>query len=61
VDQQVVQPERRYRLAERLERQPMVPRSELELFERDAGFERADSPNSTTLRWQLARTRRLTP
>jgi len=39
----------------------MVPRSELELFERDAGFERADSPNSTTLRWQLARTRRLTP
>jgi len=49
VDQEVVEPERRDRVAEGLERQPVVAGRQLQLLERDSG-ERVDARNSTTLR-----------
>ena len=41
VDQQVVQPGRRDRVPQRLKRQRVIPRGELQLLERDVGADRA--------------------
>jgi hypothetical protein len=41
MDQEVVETDRRHRIAKRLERHPVVPRRELQLFEADSGRHRA--------------------